>query len=1149
MIFRLPILTLLAVFTLCSEGIGQLNSNYKFDHLISENGFPAENVYSLIQDNKSNFWALTERGLMRYNGHNGKFYASKADGTGLLKSRPYKLYIDGTGLIWISYVDTCVSSFNPVTEKFEHYISNPADAGSFPASMAANIFEDSQGRLWIPTWGGGLCLFNRNDKTFKKYTHREGDSTSISTNIVTSIEEDTDGSFIIGSWEGLTYNYIQKFNPKTEKFERVDWSEYKVLEPLIWDEVNYFLRIVQFIRRDPKNNLLIGTYVGLFYVDRTNKTIARLTPGSTYAATNPGKNFVENMTKCVFTPNGKAWISSEIAGIMVVDLNDLTYDVLMRDQNANAVGLSSNVVRDMHVDDEGTVYLATGGGGIDIYNPYQNQFRLISNESLHAGRFHTQTNYFILELNTAINDSVILVGSGNGVSVIDRFGNWQSQITLNKDFRKQLDKYPWLRSVNADHAQVVKGIWCFPDVWLFSTWGGLIRYNPATRQVDYRYIGLYNDVRFAVQEANFGYFLATQLLSDIYTLTPKSQEAVFRYDYATDEITFVARVDNESCGRFVSPIFRSEGFVRVDSVHFFLERSPRCFQVFNQSTNKFTTYSYYPPYQNFPDSVVTVLTSNEQGEVWLKAENGFYRMNLLTNEVTNCTDYLHLKPNEEVASAIMDKNGILWIGLKRDLIQFNPETKESYRFTKNHGLDIGGHADRFWPRQMGNTMYIPVSYGLLSFDPDKIHLDTSSFVVDISSIAVNRDTFSVAEVDAFLSVTPGLDWNENFLSFEFYSSQVYSAGQKTYYYRLVGLDSLWQSNGSQNNVHFTNLSPGDYVFEVYCENVYGVRSPVLQVPFSIAKPFWLTWWFLICALFVVCLLIFLMIKYRERNLRKVQEKLEKTVVERTLEVREKMNEIEQQKEIIEDKNKELTDSIRYAKRIQNTLLAHEDLLKENLPEHFIFFRPKDIVSGDFYWAAKSEDYFFLAVCDSTGHGVPGAFMSLMNIRFLNEAIVEKEIHLPDEALNYVRNRLVQNLSSDGTKDGMDGTLIRFERGSNKILYASAHNSPLLIRNGLVQELPSDKIPIGLSEQMKSFNLQTIETQVGDVIYFFTDGYQDQFGGPKGKKLKHKNLVNLLLSLNQLPFDQQKEKLDFHLTEWKGDLEQLDDILVIGIRIN
>jgi serine phosphatase RsbU (regulator of sigma subunit) len=260
--------------------------------------------------------------------------------------------------------------------------------------------------------------------------------------------------------------------------------------------------------------------------------------------------------------------------------------------------------------------------------------------------------------------------------------------------------------------------------------------------------------------------------------------------------------------------------------------------------------------------------------------------------------------------------------------------------------------------------------------------------------------------------------------------------------------------------------------------------------------------------------------------------------------------IEQQKHIVEESQREIIDSINYAKRIQYSLLATDSMLKKHLPDYFVLFSPKDIVSGDFYWAAEYKDSFYLAVCDSTGHGVPGAFMSILNIGFLSEAVKEKDITKPNEILNYVRARLIETISKEGQQDGMDCILIKIKRTENlvDVEYAAANNEPVLLRDGRMNELAKDKMPVGKGEKTDGFTLHTLQLRKGDSLILYTDGYADQFGGPKGKKFKYKPLNELLLANQYKPCQEQKEVLVSAFVDWKGELQQVDDVTVIGIRI-
>ena len=272
--------------------------------------------------------------------------------------------------------------------------------------------------------------------------------------------------------------------------------------------------------------------------------------------------------------------------------------------------------------------------------------------------------------------------------------------------------------------------------------------------------------------------------------------------------------------------------------------------------------------------------------------------------------------------------------------------------------------------------------------------------------------------------------------------------------------------------------------------------------------------------------------------------------------------VEIQKHEIEEKHKEITDSINYAERIQRSFLASDELLNTHLQDYFVLFQPKDVVSGDFYWAEKfvslsGSDNFIMVTADSTGHGVPGAIMSLLNITSLELAIKDGFTE-PYDILNATRKTIIERLKKDGSaeggKDGMDCSLLMFDFKHLVLKIAAANNSVWIVRNSgteaiEVLEIKPDKMPVGKHDrQGTSFTQQEVQLQSGDVVYTLTDGFPDQFGGEKGKKFMSKNLRELLASHSHLPMSQQKELLEKTFSNWVGNLEQIDDVTIIGVRI-
>ncbi|MFL5764214.1 MAG: PP2C family protein-serine/threonine phosphatase [Bacteroidia bacterium] len=269
-----------------------------------------------------------------------------------------------------------------------------------------------------------------------------------------------------------------------------------------------------------------------------------------------------------------------------------------------------------------------------------------------------------------------------------------------------------------------------------------------------------------------------------------------------------------------------------------------------------------------------------------------------------------------------------------------------------------------------------------------------------------------------------------------------------------------------------------------------------------------------------------------------------------------------QKEIIEEKNKDITASITYAKRLQEAILPSKQMLAMHLADSFVLYQPKDIVAGDFYWmefcASPSEsvgeganaEMILFAAADCTGHGVPGAMVSVVCSNALNRAVKEFDLTDPGKILDKVRELVLQTFekSESEVKDGMDISLLRIDGNRNELKWAGANNPMLLIRDGQLTEYKPDKQPIGKTDSPVPFTTHTIPLQKGDLIYTFTDGFADQFGGPKGKKFKYAQLKELLLRVHRSPMIQQSEKIREELLAWKGQLEQVDDVLITGIRI-
>lgn len=281
--------------------------------------------------------------------------------------------------------------------------------------------------------------------------------------------------------------------------------------------------------------------------------------------------------------------------------------------------------------------------------------------------------------------------------------------------------------------------------------------------------------------------------------------------------------------------------------------------------------------------------------------------------------------------------------------------------------------------------------------------------------------------------------------------------------------------------------------------------------------------------------------------------LEQKVIERTEEVVRQKEEIEKQRQKLEELYKDVTDSIRYAKRLQDSILPPDGTIRRMLPNSFVLFKPKDIVSGDFYWFHEQKNQVLFAAVDCTGHGVPGAFMSLVGANALNQAVKEHDLAQPAqilEDLNKISSEAMNKGAENNTvRDGMDLALCSIDKENRALEFAGANNPLYIIRNQQIIQIKPDKFAIGAFEPgTKKYTNHKVKLEKDDLIYIFSDGYADQFGGVKGKKFMYKQFKDLLLSISTLPVQEQRLKLEATIEKWKGTFEQVDDILVIGVKV-
>lgn len=517
----------------------------------------------------------------------------------------------------------------------------------------------------------------------------------------------------------------------------------------------------------------------------------------------------------------------------------------------------------------------------------------------------------------------------------------------------------------------------------------------------------------------------------------------------------------------------------------------------------------------------------------------------------------------------------------RKLIDSNIYQHETWDL--RHGYKPG---DAYFINDSSIRIYNPNGYLQKNIFQKK---PTKTFKIHFKSCRVNYDKFNWSLVesntDSFSGNIMPYDMNlthdQNHLTFDYQGVSHSNKEPLVYYHKMVGMDTNFVGTTSKSAT-YSNLEPGEYTFKVFAQDENENQSRVIECSFTIAPPYWETWWFISLMIIIGGSSLYSGYQWRVRALKERQLQLESEVESATLEIRNQKAEIEESHAELSEAHREITDSIAYAKRIQGAILPPLKLVKEYLNESFVLYKPKDVVAGDFYWMQPEDGTTYFAAADCTGHGVPGAMVSVVCNNALNRSVKEFGLKKPGEILDKTRELVITEFekSEEEVKDGMDIALVSLKldkeggRGAEdesvrKIEFAGAHNPLWLVRKGefdssklpegsristsedgsyQLAEIKANKQPIGQFDEPLPYTTHQIELKAGDSLYIFSDGYVDQFGGEKGKKFKSLNFKNLILSIQEQDMEAQRKSIDEAFEGWRGELEQIDDVCVIGVRV-
>ena len=1013
------------------------------------------------------------------------------------------LHQDVRGNIWFGSWGEGISRYDG------NSIWNYSSENGLCGDNIRSIIEDQDGNMWIGTWGDGICKFD--GKSFTHFKETDG----LNASMIWKIFPDSKGNLWISSvfnslikYDGESFTYLTSNEGVSSPHVRdvlednkgdlwigsmgggiAKYDGEKFITQFTTD-AGLLSNDVRSIFFDSKDNMWVGTTGGLCMFNGTEMM---------QYPTSIGEGFI-NIQDIEEDPSGNLWFGSEKFGLTKYDGTFFTH--IGKDE-----GLTDSEIWDIMADDAGNIWMATNGG---VNHIYSESFEHLTEENGLANDV----------VWSAFQDSKgrkWFGTTGYGVSMFDgtTFKNWTTEHGLPGD-----------KIVSIDEDKV-------GNIWFGTGRNGLAKFDGENFTIYDITTGFTNNNLWDVTEDKYGHLW---MAADGVGIYKYDGEAFTRFDESTG---FGANYNGEIYEDKNQDLwFATDG---AGIAHY-----------------DFENITYYTTKEGLNSNSTCDILEDFNGNYWfVTGDKGLAMFDGKT--FTQYTEAQGLTSNA-TSSIIEDKEHNLWVGSTDGMTLLKYEKDGSYTpisFRNQDGLNSTSFLTRSAFKDDKDGIWWGTGKGIVSLKSTSLKTKTTTPKLQLNQILINQNAYNVQSTDsdtlgfnykespAFYNYPENLrlDYDHNHLTF-FFSALDWNAPHKIMYsHQIVGLGEGWSTPSNETKAEYRNIPYGKHTFKVCAINESGEWTEALDYQFEISPPWWHTWWARIFYVFILVVLVLGFVKWRTAKLKKRQEELEEQVEKATMEIREQ--------------HEEIMDSIAYAKRIQTAILPPSRIVKEYLSNSFILYKPKDIVAGDFYWMEQINGNILFAAADCTGHGVPGAMVSVICNNALNRSVREHGIDDPGKILDKAREIVIQEFekSDEDVKDGMDIALCSLSCDSTQnnaslggLKYAGAHNPLWIVRNGEILETKADKQPIGKFDKAKPFTTHHIPLEKEDVVYIFSDGFVDQFGGEKGKKYKAKAFRELLLSIQDKSMEEQKVLIDEAFETWRGSLEQIDDVCVIGVRV-
>lgn len=1166
----LSTLNLLAQTTKSSYTFEDEISVLRFEKLSIQQGLSQSTVRDICQDKDGFMWFGTIDGLNKYDGYTFEVFKNLPENPhSITENRAVKLFAGKDGEVWIG-TSKGLNVFQPEYNQFVSFVHDPDNPNSISDNDIYDIVQDKFGHIWVATNGGGLnqiilntdiakdSVLEPSDYKIVRYLHNPEDENSVSGNKVWSLCLDNDGMLWIG-----TDNVLDRYNPVTKQFKHYKHSPNNPAGfhgNTIWD-----------IYADKQNNIWIATLS-----DGLNKYMPGIDGFEHYTTKN---KLSSDAIYAIFQDRDNTMWVGCYNGLNRLNNDGKTFTTYTHSP-IDQYSLSNDVVWSIFEDQAGILWIGTADGinRLDLENK---RFYHIRNQPDNDNSLLNNNVWTFLEDK---KEGVFWIGTSDG---LDKFNPKTKTFThytaIRNDPKTLNNRNVWTLAQDPHN----------PDILWVGTWGGgLNKFNKKTETFK-EFMTIENDSTSLSNN-----FVKTLFFDSENTLWVGTLVGLNKFN--KEKGNFVRYMKDKDNPKAISDNF-IYSFYEDSRNNFWVGTRRGGLNKMDRNTGQFVHYQHQPDNpKSLNNNTIRVIHEDKAGSFWIGTTGGLNLFDRDKEEVTKIYTERDGLPNNTIYGLLEDEYGNLWMSTNIGISKFDPKTRQFDNYDESDGLqsnEFNGGA--FYKNSKGEMFFGGIN-GFNVFKPGEITdnsyrppVKITDFLILNKSVPLGKAVDGRTILEKHISQTKNivLSYKDYVFSFEFASLHYASPENNRYAYMMEGFDEDWNlSDANRRFATYTNLDPGDYVFKVKGTNCDGVWSEeVAGIAIEIEPPFWQTWWFrlLVAAFIIGSAVSFYIIRI---NIIKRQKRiLEQQVKERTAEVVEKSEEImaqrdeleqtnkvlEKQKAEISEKNKTLQiqtqklsrqndfikGSIRYAKTIQNAILPIKSNM-DNYFDSFIIFRPKDIVSGDFYWFThipesknnKAKD--LLAVIDCTGHGVPGAFMSMIGNRLLNEIVNERAIYDPAEILSRLNNEIIKALKQEHTdnNDGMDVCLccLEKEKDNTAITYSGAKR-PLIIHrkdNSEPEVIRGDRKSIGglRSNIARDYRFTNHKTSLydGDTAYLTSDGLIDQNGKDR-RRFGTPRLLVLLSEIGNKPLQEQKQILVETLEKHQQDEMQRDDITFIGIR--